>query len=75
MTDTAPPTDIVDRVTNPGPTHGFTAHETIDAFLDELNRLGRDRQHALDALHDFIRHHPDHEPDVDLNRAMLALLR
>lgn len=73
MPDT-PPIDIVDRHKTK-PRHGFTAHETIDAFLDELNRLGRDRQHALDALHAFVRAHPEHEPDIDLNRAMLALLR
>jgi hypothetical protein len=53
---------------------GMTWSATLDAHLDKISALQRDRNDALDAIGDFLRNHPEHDSDLCLTRARLALL-
>ena len=53
---------------------GMTWSATLDAHLDCISQLQHDRNDALDAISDFLRVHPEHEADLALSRARVALL-
>jgi len=53
---------------------GMTWSATLDAALDEISRLQRERDNALDQILEFMKTHPEFEGDVMLCEASLALL-
>ena len=52
---------------------GVTYSTMLDASLDRISTLMKDRNDALDALNEFTRNHPEHDNDVTLTRARIAL--
>lgn len=48
--------------------------ERLNGALDQIIILTNDRNDALDAISDFLREHPEHDSDLDLARARIALL-
>ena len=53
---------------------GTTHARMLDGALDEIGRLGREHDNALEAVSAFIRRHPEFEDDHNLTVARLALL-
>lgn len=53
---------------------GMTWAATLDGALDEISRLQREHDNALESVSAFIRRHPEFEDDPDLSNARLALL-
>ena len=52
---------------------GVTYSTMLDASLDHITAMVKDRNDALDALNEFTRNHPEHNNDVTLTRARIAL--
>lgn len=52
---------------------GVTYSTMLDASLDHVTAMVNDRNDALDALNEFTRNHPEHDNDVTLTRARIAL--
>ena len=52
---------------------GVTYSTMLDASLDHITAMVKDRNDALDALNEFTRNHPEHDNDVTLTRARIAL--
>jgi hypothetical protein len=46
----------------------------LNGALDRISAMTNDRNDALDAITAFLRDHPEHEDDLRLTTARLALL-
>ena len=52
---------------------GYTYATTMDAALDRISAMSKDRNDALDMIAAFLRRHPQYDTDQHLTAARVAL--